>query len=176
MKKISIIIVLLLISCWASAQPKRFAAGVRLGEPSGLNLRYYLDDGAKALDLNIGTYGGMWGNVRKYRSGYYKNIGLAVSANYLFTHQLFGKDNVMGYYGFGGQINSRRYYPDQFNSGGQVFYDKTISLGGSGLGGVEYFLPDGPLSIFLDAGLYVEVLPGFLFMHPQIGAGVRLNL
>ncbi|MFN8356641.1 MAG: hypothetical protein U0Y10_19460 [Spirosomataceae bacterium] len=176
MKQFVGIIVFVLLCQLAYSQPKKFAVGVRLGEPSGLNARYYLEDGERAIDVNIGTYGGLWGNVRSYRSGYYKNVGLAISANYLFMHQLFGKEQVMGYYGFGGQINSRRYYPDQFNQSGQVFYDKTISLGGSGLGGIEYFLPDRPLSIFLDAGLYVEVLPGFLFMHQQIGTGVRLNL
>lgn len=170
MKKTLFLALLLLSGLSCFAQTKNFAVGFRLGEPGGLNIRKYLRD--RAIDVNIGTYGGFWGNVRKYgKEGHYKNVGLAINANMLWYIDLFGKENFQGYYGFGGQINSRRSYPERLAGN----YEKTIALGGSGLAGIEYFVDNQPISVFLDAGLYAEVLPVPLFMHPQGGLGVRFN-
>lgn len=156
-----------------NAQTNSWAIGFRVGEPAGINIRKYFGEN-HAFDLNLGTYGGIYGTRRSYRKGVYKNVGLALQGHYLW-HGSIGKSETMHYYfGFGGQLGRRRYYPDQFSSAN--FYDQTISVGGSGVAGLEYFLPNKPLSVFLETGGYVEVIPAPFFLGFQTGLGVRLNL
>ncbi|WP_019987281.1 hypothetical protein [Rudanella lutea] len=157
----------------AVAQYNNWAVGFRLGEPSGINVRKYFRD-TKAFDLNVGSYGGLYGNTREYRQGRYRSIGLSVQGHYVWHNRLFGRDNLRGYYGLGGQVNRRRYYPDNLR-GQQIDYIAEISLGGSAIAGLEYFVPDKPFSVFLESGLYVEVLPAPLFMNVQSGLGLRYN-
>ncbi len=151
---------------------RKFAVGFKVGEPLGLNARLYTKSN-RALDVSFGTYGMLWGSNRKYGPhGRFKNTGWAINANYLFLTNREEK-NFQAYYGFGGQITSRRSYPDRlapYNA-----YENRTGLGASGLAGVEYFLPQSPLSLFVDAGLYLEVLPVPMFMHVQGGIGTRFN-
>ena len=164
---------LLSLSPGASAQYTNWAVGFRLGEPSGINIRKYFGD-SHAFDLNFGTYGGLYGTTRDYRQGKYKTVGFSLQGHYLWHDRLLNNDNIRGYYGFGGQINSRRYYPDNLGNQPVNFVSET-SLGGSAVAGVEYFLQNKPLSIFLEGGLYAEVLPVPLFFNVQTGVGVRYN-
>ena len=157
----------------AQAQYNNWAFGLRLGEPSGIMIRKYFGEN-RAFDLNMGTYGGLYGNVRDYRSGRYKSVGFTVQGHYLWHNRVLGNDNLRGYYGFGGQINSRRYYPDQFSA--TDAYVSTISLGGSAVAGLEYFVPDKPYSFFLEGGVYAEVIPAPLFLNLSTGLGIRYNL
>lgn len=171
---ISIALVLgLLPAGKAVAQYNNWAAGFRLGEPSGINIRKYFRD-THAFDLNIGSYGGLYGNTRDYRQGRYRSIGLTIQGHYLWHTRLFGRDTFRAYYGFGGQINRRRYYPDALK-GQQTEFVAETSLGGSAVAGLEYFVPDKPFSIFMETGLYVEVIPAPLFLNMQSGLGLRYN-
>ncbi len=151
----------------AQDAPKSWAIGFRIGEPLGVNLRKYFGEN-HAIDVNAGAYGGLWGVNRKYGDGRYKNAGLLVNANYLW---LTGTGRFRPYYGFGGQITSRRSYPDRLNGG----YEKRLGVGGSGVAGVEYFLASSPASLFADVGLYAELLPNPFFFHVQGGVGARFN-
>ena len=169
-KYISIFTLSFLFTGICNAQEQKWAVGARLGEPSGLNIRKYFDE--NAFEINVGTYGGLWGQDRAYRKGHYQSVGLAVTANYLWHNNLFGSETTKYYYGFGGQFNNRKYFPsDQQMAQGVA----TLSIGGDALAGLEFFLKDSPLSIFMEAGLYVEVLPSPIFAHVQSGAGVRFN-
>jgi hypothetical protein len=175
MKKIlafCFLIALLGFSRPALAQYNNWAVGFRLGEPSGINVRKYFGDN-RAFDINVGTFGGLYGGNRKYRQGQYKSVGLSIQGHYLFHTRLFGKESLRAHYGFGGQINTRRYYPD--NLAATNYSDRQTSLGGSALAGVEYFPSGKPYSVFLETGLYVEVIPSPLFMGLQTGLGVRYN-
>ncbi|WP_266366887.1 hypothetical protein [Tellurirhabdus rosea] len=158
----------------AQAQFNNWAVGFRLGEPAGLNVRKYFGEN-HAFDVNIGTYGGVYANVRSYRQGYYRNVGLAIQGHYLWHGDVGSSQTLHYYYGFGGQVGSRRYFPRNL-SGQRTDYVNNISLGGSGVGGVEYFMPNKTTSIFLEAGLYAEVLPQPLFFNVQSGIGLRFNL
>ncbi len=171
MKKIfKAIFVIALYSINCHAQESKWAIGARLGEPAGLNIRKYFDE--NAFELNIGTYGGIWGQDRGYRKGHYQSVGLAVNANYLWHKPLFKSETSKYYYGFGAQFNNRKYFPtDQKQAQGVA----TLSIGGDAVGGLEFFLKDSPLSLFIETGLYVEVLPSPLFMHFQSGVGARFN-
>lgn len=154
------------------AQKQNWAVGLRVGEPGGITLRKYTDND-RAIELNIGTYGGIWGQTRAHGSRPYRNTGLGINAQYVFLPDVFKSDKVKTHYAIGVQFNNRRSYPERLASIGQ--YEKTISLGGCGTAGLEFFPDNSPLSFFLDAGLYVEVLPSPLFMHVLGGVGTRFN-
>ncbi|MFC5408068.1 hypothetical protein ACFPMF_02015 [Larkinella bovis] len=177
MKPFFFISILLLIGLTttrqASAQTNNWAVGFRIGEPSGVNIRKYFGNN-HAFDLNIGSFGGIYGTRRSYRKGVYKNVGLSAQGHYLWHGGIAKSQSFRYYYGFGGQLNSRRYYPDRFSAVNA--FDNTISVGGSGVGGLEYFSPNKPFSVFLETGLYVEVIPAPFFLGLQSGLGVRLNL
>ncbi|MFT4032287.1 MAG: hypothetical protein QM669_07695 [Siphonobacter sp.] len=161
-----------LISQSAYSQVKKYAVGFRVGEPLGLNARVYTKEN-RGFDVNFGTYGMLWGRDRKYGShGHFENSGWALNVNYLF---FTGKEDrrFQAYYGFGGQLTGRKSYPERLAS--IHGYENKTGLGGSGLAGLEYFLKDSPLSIFLDAGLYLEIIPVPVFMHFQGGIGTRFN-
>jgi len=168
----SILLTLLaLLTRPANAQTNNWALGFRLGEPSGVNVRKYFGEN-HAFDLNIGSYGAVYGNDRSYRRGQYRNAGLSIQGHYLWHGAILKSETLHGYYGFGGQINRRRYYPNRLFTE----YVPEVSLGGSGVAGLEYFLRNKPLSVFLETGLYVELIPSPFFMGIQSGLGVRYNL
>jgi len=154
----------------ALAQYNNWSVGFRIGEPSGLNVRKYFGSN-HAFDLNIGTYGGLYGTRRSYRSGDYKSVGLSVQGHYIWHKALTSSESLRGYYGFGGQINSRRYYPPRLNGE----YENALSLGGSGIGGLEYFPAGKPYSFFLEGGVYVELLQAPFFLNLNTGLGIRYN-
>ncbi|WAC14343.1 hypothetical protein [Dyadobacter pollutisoli] len=173
MKKLALTFICTLCFGFAHAQYDNWAVGFKLGEPTGVNIRKYFNN-IHALDVTIGTYGGVLSNNRKYRGdeGIYKNAGLSLQVHYLWHTPLFNSEAVHVYYGLGGQVNSRRSYPKRLNGN----YEKDISLGGSALGGIEYYIPDNRMSIFLEGGTYVELLPRPFYLSPNISAGVRFNL
>lgn len=152
-----------------------WAAGFRVGEPLGFNLRKYFQNGDKAFDINVGTYGFIYNRERRYNAGEYKTAGLMIQGHYLWQLEIFRRDWAHVYYGFGAQINNRSHYADIL-IGQKVDHTKKISLGPSGTAGFELKLPNQPLAIFVDAGLYVEALPSPFFLNPQISAGLRLNI
>lgn len=151
-----------------------WAVGFRVGEPLGLNVRKYFDAGSKNFDLNVGTYGLLWGGHRDYKkSEYYAgHTGMMVQGLFHWNNQLGSTERLQVYYGFGGQINSRKTAPQVSNN----VPEKHISLGGVGNAGIEYSLPTNDLSVFFDFGLYTEVAPKPLFMAVNSGVGVRLNI
>lgn len=150
-----------------------WAVGLKVGEPVGLNVRKYFDSGSKNVDINFGTYGFLWGRVRDYNNKpYYEQTGLMVQGIFHWNKQLGAAERFQVYYGFGGQVNSRKTVPPVGNNIAQ----KQISLGGVVNGGLEFSLPDNDLSIFADLGLYVELAPKILYMAVPGSVGVRLNI
>ena len=158
----------------AQAQYNNWSVGFRIGEPSGVNIRKYFGSN-HAFDLNIGTYGGIYGTKRSYRAGDYKSVGLTIQGHYLWHAALTKSESIRGYYGFGGQINNRRYYPD-YLAGQPIDYVKSnLSLGGSGIAGLEYFPTGKPYSFFLETGVYVELFQAPFFLNLSTGLGLRYN-
>jgi hypothetical protein len=173
MKKLALTFICTLCFGIAQAQYDNWAVGFKLGEPTGINIRKYFNN-IHALDVTVGTYGGILSNDRKYRGdeGTYRNAGVSLQVHYLWHTPLFNSEAVHVYYGLGGQVNSRRSYPKRLNGN----YEKDISLGGSALAGFEYYIPDNRISVFLEAGTYVELLPRPFYLSPNISAGIRFNL
>jgi hypothetical protein len=177
MKKLTALFTFILITCSLSniyAQyDYNWAVGFRVGEPLGLNVRKYFRNGDRAFDTNIGTYGFLYNNQRKYNKGEYRAAGVMIQGIYSWHHALGRKEAIHAYYGFGGQINSRKHYKDGLNPSSE----RKLSLGPSGAAGMEFMIPNQTnLAFFLDAGLYLEALPAPLFYNPQISGGLRLNL
>jgi hypothetical protein len=167
MKKLALTIIGILCFGLVQAQDNNWAVGFKLGEPSGVNFRKYFNN-MHAIDVTIGTYGML---KESYRNDKVRpNVGLSVQAHYLWTTPLFNSEAVHVYYGLGGQINSRSYVRRNEKTNG------AISLGGSAIGGVEYFIPDNRISVFLEAGTYVELVPAPFFFSPNISGGIRFNL
>ena len=157
----------LILSTAASAQYNNWSVGARIGEPSGINVRKYFGSN-HAFDLNIGTYGGLYGTKRSYRNGEYKSVGLTVQGHYLWHTPLTKSESIRAYYGFGGQFNTRKFT----NSGG---VQSQLSIGGSAVAGLEFFPVSKPYSIFLETGGYVELLQSPFFLNLNTGIGVRYN-
>ncbi|SOD81604.1 hypothetical protein [Spirosoma fluviale] len=175
MRKLVLVTALALLS-WLTtsntvqAQYNNWSVGVRLGEPSGVNIRKYFGNN-HAFDLNIGTYGGLYGTKRSYGPGDYRTVGLTIQGHYLWHTALTKSESLRAYYGFGGQINNRRTYPLRLNGE----YQNTLSLGGSGIGGLEFFPVNKPYSFFLETGAYVELLQSPFFLSLNTGIGLRYN-
>jgi hypothetical protein len=172
MKKSVSIFILTLLCGIAQGQENNWAVGVKLGEPTGITIRKYFNN-IQAVDVTVGTYGGILSGERAYRgdNGRYKNTGVSLQIHYLWHTPVFNSEVLRVYYGIGGQINNRRSYPKRLN--GQ--YEKALTLGGSAIGGFEYFIPDNRISVFLEAGTYIEVLRKPFFLSPNLSAGIRFS-
>lgn len=154
-----------------------WAAGFRIGEPLGFNLRKYFQNGERAFDINVGTYGFIYNKNRKYNGGEYRAAGLMIQGMYLWHLEVFSRDWAHVYYGAGLQINNRTHFFYSRNvTPPQEIRAKKISIGPSGTAGLELKLPKQPIAFFIDAGLYVEALPSPFFLNPQISTGLRLNI
>ena len=166
-----IAVLLLILSTNTQAQQiKNWAVGFKVGEPTGLNFRKY--GTRNALDINVGTYGGLFGSSRNYRDGLLRKLGFSVSANYLWYLPV-ANEGASLYGGLGGQITSRRYYPNNLEAvNGFV---RNVGLGPTAVVGAEFFSRKQPFSLFGEAGMYAEILPALLFFSPQLSVGVRYN-
>jgi hypothetical protein len=174
MKKIIFFILMSISYLSSNAQEKNWAVGVKIGDPAGLNIRHYLGNDKNTIDVNVGVYGGIWGIKGNYKDGAFDGAGFSFSGLYLWHNEMTSR--LKNYYGFGVQFTSRSYYvPKTVN--GQPYRDENPATGIGGLGqvGLEYFLPSSPISIFLEAGAYAEIVPSILYFHPQGGLGARLN-
>lgn len=176
--------------------------GLRLGDPSGLTIkRYYA---GKALELNIGrtrfVYKSGWydkqfykwydGKGFKYRdisyNGYRAAAPIAVQVHYLIQKRLekskkVGQPGLDWYYGFGGQLRIRTYYYDyQYKvEGGNWIYVSEERVPNADIGvdaviGLEYKFK-GPISLFLDGTLFMEVLDDPFLFWSQAGIGARFR-
>lgn len=179
MKKLLSIAIIIFASCASTdifAQyDYNWAVGFRAGEPLGLNVRKYFQNGDKAFDVNVGTYGFIYGRQRKYGKGEYKTSGMMVQGIYLWHQQPLKREWLHTYYGFGGQINSRNHYSDNLK-GQPVDHERKISLGPAASAGIEIKSAQQELAVFLDGGVYAEILPVPLFLHWLVSGGVRLNI
>jgi hypothetical protein len=166
-----ILFILLIISSLNSfSQEKNWTVGGKIGDPIGLNIRHYLPNDKNLVEVNVGVYGAIWGLRGNYKDGAFDGAGFSFSGLYMWHNEM--TTNLKNYYGFGLQYTTRSYYVPNGAGRNEI---PTTGLGGLGQVGIEYFLPSSPISIFLEAGAYVELVPSILYLHPQGGAGVRLN-
>jgi hypothetical protein len=154
----------------SQAQKKDWAVGLRLGEPTGLNIKKYLSGGNNALEFNIGRHGWGYSNGRKYWKGEFRN-SLVLGVNYLWHKGAGSTQGLDFYFGFGGQFSSRRYWDEDINR-----EESALGVGVTGVFGLEYFISGAPVSIFLDFGPYIELTPAAGWAWIDAALGVRFNL
>ncbi len=170
MKKILLLTTLIFSVLTSFSQEKNWAVGGKIGDPIGLNIRHYLSNDKNLVEVNVGVYGGIWGLRGNYKDGAFDGSGFSFSGLYMWHNEM--TSNLKNYYGFGVQFTSRNWY--EIKNGARQENPAT-GLGGLGQVGLEYFLPSSPISIFIEGGAYVELVPSILYFHPQGGGGVRLN-
>ena len=171
LKRLILILILLCSLTSVKAQMKDWAAGFRVGEPGGFMVKHYLSNSRNSMEVNFGTYGGLWGTNRSYQNGYFQTIGFSINALYLWHRPTIVNSDLHYYYGAGPQFVSRNLFSDN-----SIYPETKRGLGAAGISGLEYFPIDAPnLSLFAEVGLYTEILPNPLFLHLQGGVGVRMN-
>lgn len=173
-KTLLIFICSLLFSISSFAQYRNnWAVGLKVGEPLGLNIRKYFREGERTFDVNIGTYGFLYGDVRNYRNEeIYSAFGGMVQGIYSYHRKLFNSERNHLYYGFGGQVNSRN---RPLGIGTRDSF-RVISIGPTVNSGIEFAIPSSDMGFFIDAGAYAEIAPKPLFMNLQANCGLRVNL
>lgn len=157
-----------------------WAVGLKVGEPLGLNIRKYFSYGDRVFDVNVGAYGLLIGGTRYYYNKdkensrpIYDQAGVMFQGIYQFHRGIGKSEKIHVYYGFGGQINSRR-RPDKLGQPESSFM--AISLGPAVNSGIELKLPENDMAVFLDAGGYVEIAPKPFFLAPTLNIGLRVNI
>lgn len=184
------------------AHGQDWGVGVRLGDPSGITIKKYME--GDALELSIGRthlfsrhgyYDDQfhhWYNDKdfgykdfNYR-GYKASTPIGVQLHYLLQKEItsVADEGISGldwYLGFGGQARFQTYtYDYRYKIEGDNEWRNTtgervtdLDLGVDGVIGLEYTFNDVPLSLFVDATLFMEVVDNpFLFWF-QSGIGVR---
>lgn len=181
MKKSFFALLLALGFTTVNAQQKQWAIGLRLGEPTGLSVKKYFGK-SNALDLSLGGWGYVYGGRnRAYRDGY-RSGGVVLMANYLWQKPIKNAKGLQWYYGLGGQLSSTRYYYDyDWDKRGNINYNydgayrNNVALGLTVPIGLEWFIPNSPISLFGDVTGYVELFPAPFWINLQGGLGGRFN-
>jgi hypothetical protein len=181
-----------------------WGVGVRLGDPSGISIKKYTQNNAIELNVGRTHLTGRdrwydnrfddWYKDKKFGhkdfqyNGYKASTPIGVQLHYLFRKSInnVAEESVRGlewYYGIGGQFRYQTYSYDYrykldgdpnwyYNTGDRV---ADIDIGIDGVLGLEYTFDEAPISIFLDATLFMEVVDDPFYFWLQGGIGVRYN-
>jgi len=176
--------------------------GVKLGDPSGITIKRYMD--GKALELSVGRthffnkkgyynnrfndwYGDKKFGYKDFQYLDYKSSApIGLQLHYLIQKSLdkVADENISGlewYFGFGGQVRFQNYtYDYRYKLEGSPDWlyatgEKVTDtdIGVDGVIGLEYTLKDAPISLFVETTLFMEVADNpFLFWF-QGGIGGR---
>jgi hypothetical protein len=147
MKKLFLILTALLITYnYSFSQDKGFGAGVIIGEPTGISVKYWLN-GKNALDYALG-------------SSFSSNSRIHLHVDYLW-HE-FGvfqsTETFVLYYGPGLRVKTRK--------------DGDSNFGIRGVMGIDWFVKTSPLDVFAEIVPVLDLAPD-LKMTVNAGIGVR---
>ncbi|GAA4509880.1 MULTISPECIES: hypothetical protein [Sphingobacterium] len=120
------------------------AIGLRFGSASGITYRYSLSD-SRAIE-------GILSVQSNSTSSRFRLVGL-----YQY-HKPLMWDNFHWYYGFGGSIGSYTYKAYTNKDGVRVDESSEMSLSIDGVVGLEYTIPNSPISLSLDVKPYFDFL------------------
>ncbi len=135
-------------AAWGGANPGRLGVGLRLGSPSGLTAKYWIND-KEAMDIAVGAY------------GYYANnlySGLNIHADYLWHR-----------FGVFGDVGSDAYTHLPLYVGLGAVYSSPDVVGARAVLGITWLFEDHPFDLFFDLAPTLVVTPGMGF---GIGAGM----
>lgn len=183
----------------AVASGHNWGIGLRFGDPVGITVKKYKSNHA-AWEFNLGR-SSRWGyrydddfyryskfeDKRYYHYyGYTGGFTTSLQVHYLLHKPINGAEGLKFYYGGGAQIRftpiTYRYY---YNPDGDGDWWKdwnyreervtNVDLGLDGILGLEYTFKNAPVSLFLDANLFVEIVDSPFLFSGQGGIGVRYN-
>ena len=178
-----------------------WGVGIRLGDPSGITIKKY--KGGSALELSFGRTALLRGNgyyKNNFNDWYYDNqynykdfqylnytasTPIGIQVHYIIHHDLTieGFKGLQWYFGFGGQLRFQTYnYDYRYKLEGESDWryatgavKTNLDLGGDGVIGIQFRIPDTPITVFTDISLFMEVIDNpFLFWF-QGGLGGRYN-
>lgn len=150
MKNVFLIFIFLLgigIHNSIKCQDRGYGLGIMLGEPSGLNAKYWLDS-KKALDFGL-AYSFVTGNGT-----------MAIHCDYVFHNNdlIDASVKVPVYYGFGARV--------------RIGSNDNSSFGARGVLGILYQLQTEPVDIFAEAAPVFNLFPKTT-LHLDIAIGAR---
>lgn len=177
--------------------------GLRLGDPSGITIKRDLIGKAWELNIGRTRYWNRykddWYDRRFYEwyedkgfkykdlnyQGYRAAVPLAIQLHYLIQRPLDNQTKSGGagldwYYGFGGQARLSTYYYDyryKREGGGDWIYVTeervpNMDIGVDAVVGLEYKFK-GPIALFMDMTLFMEILDDPFLFWGQGGIGAR---
>ena len=185
--------ILFCLSSLAFAQsPGTVGLGVKIGDPTGLSVKFYRP--SAAIEVVAGRpyyFSGHYRNDGYYRDWFYKDkkhkyyryhyyeasSPVALQVHFLKSKATKAAKELKWYLGAGPQFRTYRvnyYYYDDHNLYRHDRYTN-IDLGLDGVFGLEYTFSDMPLSIFADVNLFLELVDE-VNLGLQGGIGVRYNL
>jgi hypothetical protein len=139
----------------SNAQDYKMAAGLKFGGfENGISGKYFIDANT-AIEGLLG----------------FRNSGLVVTGLYEIHQQAFNVPALKFYYGFGGHIGSvgQGTYRT-FNGNDRIYTKPQLLLGGDGVVGLEYIIPESPIAVSLDLNPRVELVTGPYFdLAPGLG-------
>lgn len=184
MKKFLCLLMLCAFYTDTHAQDK-LGVGLRVGDPTGVTLKKYSGD--KAFEFVIGRPYYLSGYNHDY---FYNHDNRFKGKGYTFErwraamsiqfHYLIHKDfpqlkGLKWYYGFGAQFRLKSFFQRSVVNG--IVVESRASdydFGPDGVIGLEYTFEELPISIFLDATLFVEII-NTPYPYGQAGFGGRYN-
>lgn len=194
------ILLLAVLSSAITAYGQGWAIGARVGDPAGITFKKYFN--RSALEVSVGSAKMLYNSKLAYRGLYdfYINQTLGYSGFETTVNEatvpmggqiniLFNKDisytvpALQWYHGFGGQFRIQkasydfRYkLPDDPNwhyvTGEKV---TDVDLGANAIIGIEFRPASIPVSLFVDANLFMEFVDDPFVLWLQAGAGLRIN-
>ena len=139
----------------SSTQDYTFSAGFKFGGyENGISGKYFFA-GNTAIEGVLG-----------FRRG-----GVVISGLYEINQEAFGVPALKFYYGFGGHIGAvgKGNYRT-FSGDDQLYAKNQLLLGGDGVIGLEYILPNSPIAVSLDLNPRIELTGGpFVDIAPGVG-------
>ncbi len=150
--KLAIAVLLLAAASANAGPPEDFGIGVIVGEPTGLSLKYWLDD-ERAIDAAAAE-------------SFSENDSFQLHGDYLIhDYDLFGADELPFYYGLGARLKLK----DSDGSGRNRRHDMfgiRIPLG------ITYLFEDAPIDLFFELVPVLDLSPE---VELDIGAAVGLR-
>ena len=156
---LSILIAFLLVTTRSNAQTANdnytFSAGLKFGGyENGISGKYFIANNT-AIEGVLG----------------FRNSGVVITGLYELNQEAFSVPALKFYYGFGGHIGAigNGYYR-RFGGGSELYANNQILLGADGVIGLEYIIPNSPISVSLDLNPRIELATGpFFDIAPGLG-------
>lgn len=190
MKKIFVLTIFLFVGYFSFAQRLNQGIGLRLGDPVGITYKKYLPH-SQAVELILGGASASWHRTY-YQNSFdeysqydnYRYIGHTVESSvylqgrYLF-HYNIPVEGMVGkldwYWGLGAMMKvakvKYRYQDLEGGPASRTDVKTDFDIGPEGIGGIEYFFEDIPLSVFGEASVMVELAdrPGAVGVFGAVG-------